>query len=140
MANKAENRELIARGAPISAIPPSTLKGLIHDVAPQQKNSKDQCDSGFSEEDFMRSESLKQCSSDELCSLQESTENISIEDPNEKPEERQPCSLQHQDETRTDPKSFIGGHLLDFARCSDVRYLLAPHREYLFVGDEDGDT
>ena len=132
MSSKADEESLVRRGAPLCAIPPQQLK-VVQNACRQQ--SKEQCDSGFGE----GSESFKN-EDDDVRSIEESTKNITIEDPNDKAEERQPISSPAEDDTNMKSVPPIGGHLLDFARCSDVRYLLAPQRELLFVGDEDGDT
>lgn len=135
MAAQGRQRTLIPRGAPASAIPCHKLSELakMDGVAPQKK---EQCDSGFGDDEELRSERLQ--SDGEVRSLEQTTQNLSIEDPSERPDERQPSSLEQED-GRTET-AHTGGHFLNFAQCNDVRYLLAPVREGLFLQDQDGDT
>lgn len=127
-------RKLIPRGAQPSAISQQKLLSLARNEG-KSVSAMDQCDSGFGDDDELRSRSLEIGCEKEIRSVEEKTQNLSIDDPETNIRHSSPDSTQ---EGLTQNEELY----LNYAQSNDGRYLLAQHhvRAMLFVQDEDGDT
>ena len=93
-----------------------------------------QCDSGFGDDDELRSQSLER-NDKEIRSVEERTQNLTIADPDTNT--RHP-SLETDEQRLAQNEELF----LNYAQSNDVRYLFAQEhvRRLLFLQDDDGDT
>lgn len=127
-------RKLTPRGGMPSSISRQKLSSFTQREGKLAVAPSDQCDSGFCDDEELRSRSME-CDDKEIRSVEERTENLTIDDPNT--DTRHP-SL----ESNTEGLSRNEELYLNYAQRNDVRYLLAQEhiRSLLFHQDEDGDT
>lgn len=127
-------RKLTPRGGMPSSISRQKLSSFTQREGKLAVAPSDQCDSGFCDDEELRSRSME-CDDKEIRSVEERTENLTIDDPNT--DTRHP-SL----EPNTEGLSRNEELYLNYAQRNDVRYLLAQEhiRSLLFHQDEDGDT
>ena len=124
-------RKLIPRGAQPSAI----LQQKLSDQSRMgEKAVSSQCDSGFGDDEELRSRSMEICCENQIRSVEERTQNLTIDDP--KTNSRH-CSLDSQEGLSHSEELY-----LNYAQRDDVQYLLAQDhvRTLLFAQDDDGDT
>lgn len=133
-----QQRKLVRRGAPSKAISQYHLSAVIQHggkaVLPDSSNN--QCDSGFGDDEELRSGSLESYAEDSIRSVEEKTQNLTIDDPNTNVRHSSPDSSSYEELARNEEL------LLNYAQQNDSRYLLAqdPVRHLLFAQDVDGDT
>lgn len=127
-------RKLIPRGAQPSAILQQKLSAEMRMGEKAVSGIRDQCDSGFGDDEELRSRSMEICCDSQIRSVEERTQNLTIEDP--KTNSRH-CSLDSQEGLSHSEELY-----LNYAQRDDVRYLLAQDhvRTLLFAQDDDGDT
>ena len=95
----------------------------------------DQCDSGFGDDEELRSRSIEIGGEKEIRSVEERTQNLCIDDPE--------TNIRHSSPDSTQEGLSQSEELyLNYAQRNDVRYLLAQDhaRRLLFAQDDDGDT
>ena len=95
----------------------------------------DQCDSGFGDDEELRSRSIEIGCEKDIRSVEERTHNLSIDDPE--------TNIRHSSPDSTQEGLSQSEELyLNYAQRNDVRYLLAQDhaRRLLFAQDDDGDT
>ena len=130
-----QQRKLIPRGAQPSAITRQKLASLTRNEG-KAVMASEQCDSGFVDDEELRSRSMEICSETQMRSVEESTQNLTIDDP--KTNSRHSSSIDSIQEGLSQSEELY----LNYAQRNDVRYLLTQDhfRNLLFLPDEDGDT
>lgn len=133
-----QQRKLVPRGAQSRAIPKHHLSTVSQhgEKAVVANLSIDQCDSGFGDDEELRSSSLELDAGNQIRSVEEKTQNLTIEDPDTNIRHSSPDSSSHE-RLPLNEELF-----LDYAQQNDSRYLLAQEhfRHLLFAQDVDGDT
>lgn len=131
-----QQRKLIPRGAQPSAITRQKLASLTRNEGKLAVTASEQCDSGFVDDEELRSRSMEICSETQMRSVEEWTQNLTIDDP--ETNSRHPSSSYPTKEGFSQSEELY----LNYAQRNDVRYLLAQEhfRRLMFVPDEDGDT
>ena len=132
-----KQRRLIPRGAQRRGIVEQNLSfgSKIGGKAVLADSGIDQCDSGFADDDELRSRSMEIDAVSEIRSVEEKTQNLTIDDPE--------TNFRHSSPNPPLEKlSRIEELYLNYAQRNDVRYLLAQDhvRKLLFLQDDDGDT
>ena len=132
-----KQRKLIPRGAQ----PRLILQQKLAEARNEGKEAVlagagiDQCDSGFGDDEELRSRSIEIGCEKEIRSVEERTQNLSIDDPE--------TNIRHSSPDSTQEGLSQSEELyLNYAQRNDVRYLLAQDhaRRLLFAQDDDGDT
>lgn len=133
MASVEGQRKLIRRGAPPSAMLHHKLSSFAQNEG-KAVSASIQCDSGFGDDEELRSQSME-CEDREIRSVEERTQNLSIDDPDTNT--RHP-SLDSNGQGLAQNEELF----LNYAQSNDARYLLAQEhaRRLLFLQDDDGDT
>ena len=129
-----KQRKLIPRGAQPSAISRQKLVSLTRNEG-KAVAAVDQCDSGFVDDEELRSRSMEICEEKEIRSVEERTQNLSIDDPE--------TNIRHSSPDTTQEGLSQSEELyFNYAQRNDVKYLLAQDhvRNLLFLQDDDGDT
>lgn len=129
-------RKLIPRGAMPTGLVRQKMLAVPHADGKVVSANYQQCDSGFGDDEELRSRSIERNNEvTNLRSVEERTENLSIEDPDT--DNRHP-SLESQDSSLLKNEELY----LNYAHTNDVRYLLAQDhvRKQLYLQDDDGDT
>ena len=131
-----QQRKLIPRGAQPSAITRQKLSSLTRNEGKLAVTASEQCDSGFVDDEELRSRSMEVCSETQMRSVEECTQNLTIDDP--ETNTRHPSSSYSSKEGFSQSEELY----LNYAQRNDVRYLLAQEhfRRLMFMPDEDGDT
>lgn len=133
-----QQRKLVRRGAPSKAISQYHLSAVIQHggKAVLPESNTNQCDSGFGDDEELRSVSLESDAEDSIRSVEEKTQNLTIDDPNTNIRHSSPDSSSYEELGRNEEL------LLNYAQQNDSRYLLAQDavRHLLFAQDVDGDT
>ena len=133
-----KQRKLVPRGAQSRAISKYHLSADIHHggKAVLPSSSINQCDSGFGDDEELRSESLELDAENPICSVVEKTQNLIINDPHTNIRHSSPDSSSFEKLARNEEL------LLNYSQQNDPRYLLAQDhfRHLLFAQDVDGDT
>lgn len=128
-------RKLTPRGAMPTGLVRQKLLAVPH-ADGKVVSASYQCDSGFGDDEELRSRSIERNNEvTSLRSVEERTENLSIEDP--ATDNRHP-SLESQDSSLLKNEELYR----NYAHTNDVRYLLAQDhvRKQLYLQDDDGDT
>lgn len=127
-------RKLIPRGAMPRAMLHHELSSFAHERKGKEVTASIQCDSGFGDDEELRSQSME-CEDKEIRSVEEQTQNLTIEDPDTNT--RHP-SLDSNGQGLSQNEELF----LNYAQRNDVRYLLVQEhaRRLLFLQDDDGDT
>ena len=134
-----QQRKLVPRGALSRPISKHHLSTVSHHGAKEvvpNLNIDQQCDSGFGDDEELRSASLKLDAENPIRSVEEKTQNLTIEDPDTNIRHSSPDSSSHE-RLPLNEELF-----LNYAQQDDPRYLLAQEhfRHLLFAQDVDGDT